>query len=86
MTYEMALEIGGVEWEKGNLHRVYFNDEAYKQVVKDEMGLVFTQYKTGNIKSATLNGEPISNGKARKMLPYKIYFDVVANKMVFQSI
>ena len=86
MTYDRAIDIGGTEWKKGNLHRIYFNDEAYRQVVKDEMGLVYTQYKTGNIKSATLNGEPISNGKARKMLPYKIYFDVADGKMVFQTL
>lgn len=67
------IGVGGRLWERGSMRRVYFND------VGRFIGLDVTRYSTGNIQSATLNGEHISNTKARKMLDSlgKVYFDLV---------
>lgn len=54
--------IGGKEWEKGTMHRMYFNNLA------ELSGLECEFYGTGNVASATLDGEHISNGSASKML------------------
>ncbi len=74
------VEAGGKEWQKGNAHRVYFNaDFAYKAI-----GLELNYYKTGNIFSAQLKGEPISNSQAKRIvagLPIW-YYDVNAEKLM----
>ena len=43
-------------WEKGGRKRLYLNEAGGKIV-----GLEFEYYKSGNVASATFNGEPISN-------------------------
>lgn len=52
----------GREWSTDRYHRIYIND------LPTLYGLKVTRYKTGNISSATLDGERISNGHASKLL------------------
>ncbi|PZM88387.1 MAG: hypothetical protein DIU79_16965 [Actinobacteria bacterium] len=75
-TIEMVerLEaIGGNRWQKGAMDRVYFNDLARWY------GLEVTRYNTGNVSSARLHGERISNSHAREILGdlawAKVWFD-----------
>lgn len=84
MTLEEALKIGD-EWKNEKFHRIYFNGKSFYEVLEMEIGLSITRYGTGNISSASLNGEKISNGKAFKMIPRKIYFDVNSNKVVLEK-
>lgn len=51
----------GSEWEKGEMHRIYIND------LHELYGLDLNYFGTGNISSAKLDGEKISNTKARKI-------------------
>jgi len=81
MTKERALELGNL-WEKGTMARVYFNGDSFLTALKEEMGLEYTTYKTGNMSSATLDGVKISNSQAKKMIPFKIYFDCNKNEIV----
>jgi len=63
----------GSEWNRDNKHRIYFDLRAL-------YGLRTEHYKTGNISSATLRGEPISNGRARDLgttLDFaKVFYDI----------
>jgi len=74
----------GKEWIKEDMHRIYINnlDQIY--------GLETTSYKTGNISSATLNGEKISNSRARQLSTdlscAKIWYDVKTGKIETQHI
>ncbi|MFA5407172.1 MAG: hypothetical protein WC343_00190 [Bacilli bacterium] len=72
---EKLKRAGGNEWQAGDHHRIYFND------LEDLYGLETTRYKTGNISTASLRGESISNNKARQIsyaLRYgKLYYDLV---------
>ncbi|WP_302420853.1 LPD38 domain-containing protein [uncultured Megasphaera sp.] len=46
------------------------------------LGLELTRYKSGNISSATFNGETISNSEARRIEGTKCYVDVVTKEVV----
>lgn len=76
MNTEKLIEMGNL-WEKGIHRRVYFD-------IKNYLDLEISTYNTGNIKSAYLNGEKISNSKAGKILQSKIYFDL--NKEEFMVV
>jgi len=68
MSVEKMIAFGGKDW---NGKRVYFNGEvAYKAI-----GLTCENYKSGQIKNATLNGEKISNNKAFGIAK-DFYFDI----------
>lgn len=73
----------GSEWEKEGYHRIYFNDlcELY--------GLELGYYNTGNISWASLDGEHISNSRARKIknvLDFaKIYYDLNLGEFKFSG-
>lgn len=73
MNIEILKQIGN-EWQKGDKHRIYFND------LDVFYGLDVSYYNTGNVCGATLNGERISNSEAKRilnrLLDCKIYFDV----------
>ena len=64
----------GNEWQKGGHHRVYFND------LGTLYGIETGRYNTGNISSATLDGEKISNSQAKRLLQklfyVKVWFDL----------
>jgi hypothetical protein len=77
-TLAARLEkIGGNLWEKGGHCRVYFNNAP------ELIGLTYTKYKTGNISSARLNGEQISNSECSRMLDRigRVYYDLNTDKI-----
>jgi hypothetical protein len=82
MNIETLQKIGGSEWKKGDIHRVYFNDLA------DLFGLECSRYGTGNISSATLCGEEISNSLAWEIEAAldasKIWFDVADGRFHYK--
>lgn len=84
ITIETLKKIGGKEWQKGDHHRIYFNN------LTGWYGLETTHYNTGNISSATLDGERISNGRARKIegrLSYgKLYYNVKDGKFYYNGL
>lgn len=70
-----ALEkVGFNRWTKNGMDRLYASKEA--------MQLELTYYKTGNISSAALMGEKISNSRARKLIGEKIYIDVETEELI----
>jgi hypothetical protein len=74
------IQMGGKEWIKNDMHRVYFNTEALMSLI----GLKCSYYNTGNILHATFGGEHISNSEARKMISVlgdKFYFDLSDEKL-----
>lgn len=77
-TVEKLTAAGGSEWESGDNHRVYFND------LPELYGLQAERYGTGNISSAKLDGQKISNSKARKiesgLFGGKVWYNVKTGK------
>lgn len=75
------VNAGGNRWEKAGHRRLYFNN------LEDLYGLELDHYGTGNISSATLNGEKISNNSARELVfelrSGKLWYDL--NKGTFDS-
>lgn len=64
-----ALEAKGFNrWTKGNMDRLYIN--------ATHLGLELTYYKTGNISSAYMNGERISNAQGYRYKAAKTYIDI----------
>jgi len=84
VSAESLKQIGGSEWQKGEQHRVYFNQLGYWY------GIRTTRYQSGKIQSATLDGQPLSNNKAHDLLVYldggKVWFDVNAGQFRFQGL
>jgi|GEM_PF-2872116 len=73
----------GNRWQKNGMDRIYFNDLA------TWFGLELSYYKTGNICSATLDGERISNNSARHYLSKlngKIWFDLTTGRFESKNI
>lgn len=85
ITVDRLVELGGSVWIKDAMHRVYFNVRELLEFA----GLELDYYKTGNIKSAKLDGSDISNGKAAKirseLAMSKFWFDVKENKFKSNS-
>jgi hypothetical protein len=73
MTYtaEQIEAIGGKRWTKGDITRVYISDDT----LADLVGLDVTRYRTGNIQSATLRGERVSNTEAKRILGSTVYWE-----------
>lgn len=81
-TKEQLENAGGKYWEMNGMERVYFND------LERFVGLSTARYsRSGNISSASLNGQSISNTKARdiefQMSQGKIWYGINTN--VFNS-
>jgi hypothetical protein len=78
ITVEQLEAVGGKKWEKAGMSRVYFND------LDEWYGLETSRYNTGNISSARLDGEHISNNQAKKIMyrlsQAKVYFDLADGK------
>lgn len=78
LTAESLITLGGSLWEKNGMRRVYFND------LPSLYGLKATYYNTGNISSATLDGDAISNAAAREIQSYlkngKLFYDLVSGE------
>lgn len=79
-TMLLALDSAS-DWEKSGQHRIYFN------YLGDFYGYKPSYYKSGNISSAMVDGEIISNGFARELendlRNSKIWFDY--NDMKFHG-
>lgn len=61
-------------WTKGKYDRMYVNAK--------DLGLVCEYYKTGNVHSATFQGEGISNSEAYRMKAAKTYIDIATGEVV----
>lgn len=86
MEVKALVSIGGSEWQKNGMHRVYFGWERVAQAY----GLEIEQYRSGNISAAWLDGESISNSRARSLettfRAAKVWYDVVAGKWMSQGL
>ena len=60
----LTEQFGGNRWTKYDKDRVYFDAAA----VTSQQGMSWNNYRSGNISSATLDGEKISNSEARRSL------------------
>ena len=73
MNIEILKKLGN-EWQKGDKHRIYFNSLGMFYGIETE------RYNSGNISSATLNGNSISNSEAKRilgrLLDCKVWYDV----------
>lgn len=74
-TAEKLEALGISAWERGEMKRYYINDDQLEAV----FGLSIGRYNSGNISSASLNGEGISNSKAYKLLGRGIWYDAVTD-------
>ena len=74
-----ALEKKGFSrWTKGDMDRLYFSLEK-----SGALGLDY--YKSGNLRSADLEGERISNAEACRLLAVKCFIDLKkGNKLIVQ--
>lgn len=74
-----ALEKKGFNrWTKGEMDRMYFNLEKAGALELD-------YYKSGNLRSADLDGERISNAEACRLLAVKCFIDLKkGNELVVQ--
>lgn len=84
MTPDSLIKIGGKEWKKDGRHNIYFNN------LREHIGLQLSFYNTGNISSARLNGEIISNSQAKEICTSldfgKLWFDVKENSFHYSGI
>lgn len=62
INIDTLKSIGGQEWTRDDKRRVYFNNLA------ELFGLDAAFYNTGNVSSASLHGEDISNTRAREII------------------
>ncbi|MFK8851177.1 hypothetical protein [Streptomyces sp. Ac-502] len=76
-SVETMTAIGGRRWQRGDKDRVYLNDWAAFA------GLETSHYNTGNISSASWQGEHISNSQAYKLAGCidKVWFDTADGKL-----
>lgn len=76
-TIETMTAIGGNRWTKAGHDRVYFNSWTVFA------GLETTHYNTGNIASASYQGEGIANSQASKLIGCidKVWFDAADGKL-----
>lgn len=72
---ERLINAGASRWTK------YERDRLYIKKLADLIGLSYTKYNTGNISSAELNGETISNSECNRILAAldKAYIDLKTN-------
>lgn len=70
-TAEKLEDLGIEAWEHNGMKRYYINDDQLEAV----FGLSIGRYNTGNISSAWLNDERISNSKAYKLIGRGIWYD-----------
>lgn len=75
---EKLEEMGAKRWTKGNHDRLYLSNCGAEII-----GLEVSRYNSGNISSATLNGETISNSNAYYVLAAfeKAYIDLATGEL-----
>lgn len=76
-SIETMTAIGGSRWQRNGMDRVYINDWAAFA------GIGISTYNTGNISSASYQGEGISNSQGYKLLGCidKVWFDAADGKI-----
>ncbi|WP_331728776.1 helix-turn-helix domain-containing protein (plasmid) [Streptomyces sp. NBC_01259] len=76
-SVETMTAIGGNRWQRNGMDRVYINDWAAFA------GIETSRYNTGNISSASYQGEGVSNSQAYKLLGSidKVWFDATDGKI-----
>jgi hypothetical protein len=77
------MAIGGALWERDEMQRVYFND------LDGLYGLEVTTYNSGHVRSATLDGQPISNTQAREIiadLAGTLWYDLAIGRFMSRGI
>lgn len=76
-TVDTMTAIGGRHWQKNGMDRVYLNDWP------EFAGIKTSRYNTGNIASASYQGEGISNSQGYKILGSidKVWFDASDGKL-----
>jgi hypothetical protein len=79
-TVDALVSIGCREWSKNGMSRVYVPVTVSCAAIR----LRVSYYDSGNVSSAMLNGEHVSNATARQMLADLdgMYYDAVADKFV----
>ena len=72
---EKLINAGASRWTK------YERDRLYIKKLADLIGLSYTRYNSGNVSSAELNGEAISNSECNRILAAldKAYIDLKTN-------
>jgi len=77
-TIQNLIAKGASRWTKGDHDRLYLNAAANETV-----GLETTHYNSGNIRSATLKGEKISNSRATQILDniFSAYIDLTTGNL-----
>ena len=83
-TGDAIVAMGGNLWEKYGKKRVYIPETMMHKLY----GLEYTTYGTGNISSASVNGESISNTQAKKLMGGmlgKMWFDYADGELHFQN-
>jgi hypothetical protein len=88
---EKLVSLGGKRWQKtGNngeaMDRVYFD----AKILRELYGLKLSFYNTGNISSATLDGEHVSNSQAGRILGEiegcKFWYDIITGKFNWKGL
>lgn len=82
---EQRLEaMGGRRWQKAGRDRIYLNNLGELYGIRTE------RYGTGNIATATLDGEKISNNTAREILfnlvDAKLWYDCITGRFEAQGL
>ena len=76
ITAQQILDLGGREWIGGNGQRRIYLNEWHELA-----GLEISRYKSGNISYAAVNGERISNNRARVLASASVWWDVDAGEL-----
>lgn len=65
-----------------------FNGKVYDRIYFNatDLGMEVSYYKTGNVSSAAIDGESISNCEARRIMGSKAYFDLTDNTLHMDGI
>lgn len=71
LTKAQMFAIGGRPWCRGDQDRVYLNVDTWAPMIN----LVLSWYKSGNVQSATLNGEKISNRRGSELAAGKVFWE-----------
>ena len=78
LNIEELEKRGFNRWAKGDMDRLYFNVEKSEYLDVD-------YYKSGNVSSAYLEGERISNAEAYRIMSVKCFIDLKNdNELVVQ--
>lgn len=80
MDIEKLKQIGS-EWQKGDMHRIYFNNIL--EILEAEI----TYHKTGTFRNVEVNGQRISNNEANGIKQFaKVWYDVKTGEFGFKNL